>query len=85
MSYKKKIVDFGLGIGKIEVNYESIPRGSSDFPMHFYCEKCANQSIGDNSGTIYDCNLCKIQGDDEKGKLKYEHIYCANYVREEQK
>lgn len=85
MSYKKKIIDFGLGIGKIEVNYESIPRGKADFPMHFYCEKCANQSIGDNSGTIYDCNFCKIQGDDEKGKLKYEHIYCANYVREGEK
>lgn len=83
MGYKKKKIFIREFKKEVELNCESISRGRSDFPMHFYCEKCKNQSIGDDSGTIYDCNYCRLCFDDQKGKLKYEHVYCLNYEREE--
>lgn len=50
---------------------------------YYDCSKCKNQSIGDDSGTQYDCNNCGEFEAKELTKSGKSKLYCKNYAREQ--
>lgn len=77
MSYKAKvkIVNFD---GETEiVNIETVGQKIwGGYRRYFDCFYCDNQSICDDSGTLYDCNNYSDFTDPTDEKL-----YCRNYER----
>lgn len=53
-------------------------RRSGKDKLYSNCVKCKNQVIGDDSGTIWDCNRAQLITDITDD---YKH-YCVNYVKE---
>ena len=49
---------------------------------YFDCSKCKKQSIGDDSGTQYDCNNCAEVEAYEQTKQGHYKYYCANYEKD---
>lgn len=49
---------------------------------YFNCAICKNQVIGDESGSIYDCNNCGLIEDINKTRSGKYMYYCTRYVKE---
>lgn len=65
----------------IELNCETSATRRHRTNYYFDCSKCARQSIGDDTGTQWDCNnYSEVEAykTTPKGCTK---IYCANYKR----
>lgn len=65
----------------IELNCETSATRRHRTNYYFDCSKCARQSIGDDTGTQWDCNnYSEVEAykTTPKGCAK---IYCANYKR----
>lgn len=74
-----EIIDFYKD--KFILNKETTGRRFGNDLIYFHCENCKNQVIGDESGTVYDCNNCKLIEDIKLTISGKEKIYCINYVK----
>lgn len=67
---------------EIQLNCETAAIRRCRNNYYFDCSKCSRQSIGDETGTQYDCNNYIEVEAYEKTRNGCSKIFCANYARE---
>lgn len=66
---------------ELQLNCETAATRRYKTNYYFDCSKCARQSIGDDTGTQWDCNnYCEVEAY-EKTSRGCTKIYCSNYKR----
>ena len=66
---------------ELQLNCETAATRRYRTNYYFDCSKCAKQSIGDDTGTQWDCNnYCEVEAY-EKTSRGCTKIYCSNYKR----
>ena len=64
------------------INKETIGCRLGNDLAYFRCANCKNQSICDESGTVFDCNNYISIEEEEFTRIGKYKLYCLNYERE---